>query len=45
MMSSKRKKKNICEVAVTTKMEAQNEKWRLKTMEAQNQKKNKIKHC
>jgi hypothetical protein len=51
MMSSKRKKKkkmrkkNICEVAVTAKMEAQNEKWRLKTMEAQNQKKNKIKHC
>ena len=25
------KKKNICEVAVTAKMEAQNEKWRLKT--------------
>ena len=33
------RKKNICEVAVTAKMEAQNEKWRLKTMEAQNQKK------
>ena len=39
------RKKNICEVTVTAKMEAQNEKWRLKTMEAQNQKKNKIKHC
>ena len=25
------RKKNICEVAVTAKMEAQNEKWRLKT--------------
>ena len=24
------RKKNICEVAVTAKMEAQNEKWRLK---------------
>ena len=35
------RKKNICEVAVTAKMEAQNEKWRLKTMEAQNQKKKK----
>jgi hypothetical protein len=46
MMSSKRKKKkkmrkkNTCEVAVTAKMEAQNEKWRLKT-----KKKKKIKHC
>jgi hypothetical protein len=25
------RKKNTCEVAVTAKMEAQNEKWRLKT--------------
>ena len=25
------RKKNICEVAVTTKMKAQNEKWRVKT--------------
>jgi hypothetical protein len=28
------------EVAVTAKMEAQNEKWRLKMMEAQNEKNN-----
>jgi hypothetical protein len=46
-MNSKRKKKKKMrkkntfrgEVAVTAKMEAQNEKWRLKMMEAQNEKK------
>jgi hypothetical protein len=47
MMNSKEKKKKKRkkntfrgEVAVTAKMEVQNEKWRLKTMEAQNENNN-----